>query len=70
MHKESISYNKTMEVNTKDKLMDFHSSKSEASDTEGLNKTYDFNANNSNISRSSLATKSIDLNDDDDADEE
>ena len=69
MNKEKTPYNSTPGDYDTNKLTDIHSSESEASDTEDLIQSNNLSADNSNASRSSLSTKSIDLNDDDDDDD-
>lgn len=68
MTKKKIPQALTTEGYAIKKLTDETSSESEASDTENLNQYNNLSAENSNISRSSMQSKSIDLNDDDDND--
>lgn len=69
MSKEKTPYNPAVEGYSAEKPSEIHSSRSEASDTEDVIQSNNLSADNSNSSRSSLSTKSIDLNDDDDEDD-
>lgn len=69
MSKAKTPYNTAVEVYSAEKSSEIHSSRSEASDTEDVIQSNNLSADNSNTSRSSLSTKSIDLNDDDDEDD-
>ncbi|MDR3596837.1 hypothetical protein [Clostridium sp.] len=69
MSKKKIPHALNAEGYSIRKISDENSSEAEASDTENYRENNNLSADDSNTSRPSLQSKSIDLNDDDDNDD-